>query len=61
VEHAARDLLAEVEKLESGCPKFTDAVDLELFSLLLHVVKEKRQILRDLVIANQVLGILTSV
>lgn len=61
VEHRAGHLLAQLHEALARHAQLTHAVDLELLHLAVHVGEERREVLGDLLVADQMLCILTSV
>lgn len=61
VEDAAWNFLANRDQALARHPQLSHAAYLELFDLTMHIVEESAEVLWDLVVANEVLGILARV
>lgn len=61
VEHTGWHALADLRESLRAHSQLPYAVDLEAFDLPLHVGQENRKVLRNLLISNEVLGVLASV
>ena len=53
--------MAEFNEALRAHTKLSDAVDLEVVHLAVHIGKEHREVLRDLLVTDKVLGIVTCI
>ena len=61
VKHTAWNSLAQFLKAFTGSSELSHTVDFEFFHLFVHVVQESGEIFWDLLISNEMLGIVSSV
>ena len=61
VEHTTWNSLAQFLEAFTGSSELSHAVDFEFFDLFVHVVQESGEIFWDLLISNEMLGIVSSV